>query len=111
MTSKMRGLPLALLLAGFAGPSFGHAGHLHEARGTIKEVSADAVTLTIAYGKELAFVRTAETQCLRAAKPADCSTMTVSERAIVFYADEPGAKKAVKIELGAKPSGAPAPRT
>lgn len=103
MRTTLRILTLLLILpAVLAAPGLAHEGHHHEARGTIKAVTADGVTLS-ADGKDQLFVRTTATKCTRAAKPSECSTLSVSERAIVMYEEKGDKKIAVEIELGAKP--------
>lgn len=102
MRMAPRALCLVAVLAALAVPTFAHEGHHHEARGTIKAVTAESLTLT-SDGKDHVFVRTSTTKCMRASKPADCSTLTLSERAIVMYEEKGDKKMAVEIEVGAKP--------
>jgi hypothetical protein len=97
-----RAVALLALALGLAGAANAHEGHEHEARGTVKDLSAERLVLTATDGKEVEFVLAPETKFLRGEVSVPRAEVEIGERAIVKYHEMGEMKHAAEVKLATR---------
>jgi hypothetical protein len=79
-----------------------HAGHRHDAKGSIEAIEANKITLLTIEGEKESILLNGETSFSRGEVASNREDVAVGERAVVIYEKINGQKIAIEVKLGPK---------
>jgi hypothetical protein len=89
-----------IILPAFAGPLSAHAGHEHQALGTVVAVDASHLEVKTKDGKTVSIQLNAETRYRKAEAAATLADVKVSQRVVVTYIEKDEKYLAKEVRLG-----------